>query len=76
MYGLGIAKLNVIAQIQTESNQIIEESKWSRNRDQGDQWFIAKVPMDYSKDFRVIFEGTVGVRTKSDIVVFEILSHN
>ena len=64
----------MIAQIQAGSDQVVEESKWSRSRDQGDQWFIAKVPMDYSKDFRVIFEGTIGVRTKSDIVKIEFKS--
>ena len=37
-------------------------------RNQGNEWFIARVPTDYDADYRVIFEGIVGNGFMGDVV--------
>ena len=41
---------------------------WRIGQNQGDQWFIARVPTDYTYDYKIIFEGIVGASYLGDVV--------
>ena len=43
-------------------------------RNQGNEWFIARVPTDYDADYRVIFEGIVGNGYMGDVVSVKIFT--
>ena len=32
---------------------------WTISKNQGNTWFIARVPTEYTTDFRIIFEGNL-----------------
>lgn len=76
-YGTDVASLKIYSEIQT--NQTIKPRNllWTIDRNQGDTWFIARVPTDYSDNFKIIFEGIVGKSYKGDVVSrFFLLNKN
>ncbi len=80
MFGKDIGSLNVYSQTRanTSTDLLIVDQQtriWSLSRNQMEKWHLARVPTNYRSDFRVIFEGVVGVSGKGDIVI-EILLFN
>ncbi|XP_052068045.1 MAM and LDL-receptor class A domain-containing protein 1-like [Mytilus californianus] len=67
MYGKDIGTLNVFI----ESGNIIRR-QWSRYGNQGNAWKFAYFTISKSGSFRIIFEGTRGDDSKSDIALDDI----
>jgi hypothetical protein len=61
--------LNVyIKQISYGMVQTSERLVWSINQNQGDKWYIARIPTDYDLNYQIIFEGIVGSSPLGDVV--------
>ena len=73
-YGKDVATLNVYAEIQLNSTNNPKTKIWTMTRNQGNEWFIARVPTDYDADYRVIFEGIVGNGYMGDVVSVKIFT--
>lgn len=71
-YGEEMGAFNVYSELQNNNTLKPRNLLWTLNQDLGDQWFIARVPTDYTTDFKIIFEGVVGKSHLGD-VVFRIL---
>lgn len=67
-YGPDVGSLNVYSEIQNNDTTKPRNILWTISRDQGNSWFIARVPTDYSSDFKIIFEGVVGKSYMGDVV--------
>ena len=60
-YGTTVATMNVYAEIQLNSTTNPRNKIWSISRNQGNDWFIARIPTDYDTDFKIIFEGDLNI---------------
>ncbi len=49
--------MNVYAELQLNLTNNPRNKIWSISRNQGNDWFIARIPTNYDTDFRIIFEG-------------------
>ena len=54
---LDIGALNIYSEVQTNQTVKPVNTLWSIDRNRGDNWYIARVPTEYTSDFRIIFEG-------------------
>ena len=71
-YGMEVGFLNVYSELQT--NQTVKQRNllWTLTGNQGDTWYIARVPTDYNLDFRIIFEGIVGKSYLGDVAIDDV----
>lgn len=59
MFGSGIGKLNIYANMNV-SNNSTRTLLWSRGANVGDVWRKAHISTEFSLPYRIIFEGVVG----------------
>lgn len=64
--------LNVYSEIQTNDVPKPRNTLWSLNNDLGDKWYIARVPVDYSANFRIIFESVLGASINGSLAIDDI----
>ena len=51
-----VATLNVYSEKQVNATNNPRTKIWSIDRNQGNDWFIARIPTDYDTDYKIIFE--------------------
>ena len=69
MWGTSIGSLNIL----TLSNGILSSPIWQRNKNYGDEWNIAEVPLTSNNvDYQVAFEGIVGSSFYGDIAIDDV----
>lgn len=71
-YGKDIGTLNVYNELQTNSTNKPRSLIWSISRDQGDKWFLARVPTNVQNDFKIVFEGIVGKSYLGDVAIDDV----
>ncbi|CAF0741635.1 unnamed protein product, partial [Brachionus calyciflorus] len=71
-YGKDVGALNVYSEIQIDSVNKPKNLLWAISRDQGDNWFLARVPTDYSNNFKIVFEGVVGKSYFGDVAIDDV----
>ena len=71
-YGRDVGLLNVYSELQT--NQTVKQRNllWTLTGNQGDTWYIARVPTEYSVDFKILFEGIVGKSYLGDVAIDDV----
>lgn len=67
-YGSDIGELNIYSELDNG----IRTRVWSMSRNQGNNWFLARVPTSYTQSYRIIFEGVVGNGYAGDIALDDI----
>ncbi len=57
IFYIDIGALKVYSEIQTNQTVKPLNTLWIIDQNQGNNWFIARIPTDYTDNFRIIFEG-------------------
>ncbi|XP_047128245.1 MAM and LDL-receptor class A domain-containing protein 1 isoform X1 [Hydra vulgaris] len=70
MYGIHIGTLSVSTATQYG---VVENTVWSKSKNQGDKWFKGKVNLVSSQDFQVIFTAVMGTSFRGDIAIDDIM---
>ncbi|RMZ97804.1 MAM and LDL-receptor class A domain-containing 2-like [Brachionus plicatilis] len=71
-FGKDVGSLNVYNELQTNSSNKPRSLIWSISRDQGDRWFLARIPTNVQTNFKIIFEGVVGKSYLGDVAIDDV----
>ncbi len=73
MWGSSIGSLNIL----TFSNNALSLPIWQRNKNYGDEWNLAEVPLTSNNaNYQVAFEGIVGSSFYGDIAIDDVQIEN
>ena len=69
MWGDDIGSLNILT---INDNGTRSDPVWKRNKDYGDEWFLAEVPLTSPDNYQIAFEGVVGKSPYGDIAIDDV----